>query len=490
MVIEELFQQSKEQIIIFSRDGEIKFMNHQANEMLQAVKISSSFLEVLDGHKNEWEQFLHTVTNKLTASTTLFAVNKSEEEIPIKIWGYYLEKKQLIFTRIQINPSNVISFEKKKETKVFQNLINGMAQGVILTMLNGKILSVNSKALHLLNQKPIQIENRSYDYIFEDCQYESSMILQYYKKIANREIASIFVEKEDAEGKPKYLNFISNVDENLGLLVTTIIDQTEEMKLLKKIGHQETLSFIGQNIASIAHEIRNPMTSIQGFIQMLKCTLNEEQQRYFNIVESELQRMDNLLGDLLSISKPKKQVFNKLDMKELVEQAIQLMQPTALSTKAMIVFEYDEERDYTMKGDYSRLKQMIINLLKNAVESFETNNYIVVSLRCPTKDLMQLTIKDRGKGMDKADIQNALDPFYTTKENGSGLGLLLVQSVIKEHNATLHIDSELGVGSNFLIEFKLSNEIEYLNSLYAYKVSEKNCHYSQSDFDKTLNPSL
>ncbi|MGN7477141.1 ATP-binding protein [Solibacillus silvestris] len=471
-MVGELFQQSNEQIIIFNRQGKIEFMNNKADEMLRSAHIPSYFWDSADKLSGEFERFIGTVTKNETSSTTFSVVNKYHQKMPIKIWGYYLEHKQLIFTRIQLNPSNVISFEEKNETMAFQNLINGMAQGVILTMLNGKILSVNAMALHLLDRKAVQIENRSYDYLFEDCQYESSVIVQYYKKISNREMASIFVKREAADGKIVYLNFISKVDDNLGLLVTTIIDQTEEMMLLKKIEHQQSLSFIGQNIASIAHEIRNPMTSIQGFIQMIKSSLNEQEHPYFQIVESELQRMDDLLADLLNIAKPKKQVFNNLDMRELVEQAIQLMQPTAMTTNAMIVFEYDEEAEYTMNGDSSRLKQMIINLLKNAIESIEENNYIVVSLLHRKKNCIQLSIKDTGKGMDAVDIQNALNPFYTTKEGGSGLGLLLVQSVVKEHNGTLNIESELGVGSNFLIDFNLRNEIEYLSTAHAYKISE------------------
>ncbi len=472
MMVEALFNESNEQIIIFNRLGNLEFINNKAEETLRSVHLLSNFWSNTDKNNSEWERFIRTVIENSTSSTTLFLVNKYHQKMPIKIWGYYLQQKQLIFTRIQLNPSKVISFEEKNEMLQFQNLINGMAQGVILTMLNGKILSVNEMALHLLDRKPAQIENRSYDYLFEDCQYESSVIVQYYKKISNREMASLFVKRETADGKTVYLNFISKVDENLGLLVTTIIDQTEEMMLLKKIEHQQSLSFIGQNIASIAHEIRNPMTSIQGFIQMIKSSLNEEQNPYFQIVESELKRMDDLLVDLLSIAKPKRQVFKNLDMKLLVDEAIQLMQPTAMSTNAMIVFEYEEEIEYIMMGDYSRLKQMVINILKNAIESVEYNNYIVVKLHYSKGDFIKLSIKDSGKGMDSVDLENALNPFYTTKEYGSGLGLLLVQSVIKEHNATLHIESEVGVGSNFIVEFNLQSDIEYLNPLHAYKIGE------------------
>ncbi|MEK4128830.1 ATP-binding protein [Solibacillus sp. FSL W8-0474] len=472
MMVEALFNESSEQIIIFNRLGNLEFINKKAEETLKSVHLLSNFWSNTDKNNSEWERFIRTVIENSTSSTTLFLVNKYHQKMPIKIWGYYLQQKQLIFTRIQLNPSNVISFEEKNDMIVFQNLINGMAQGVILTMLDGKILSVNEMALHLLDRKPAQIENRSYDYLFEDCHYESSVIVQYYKKISNREMASLFVKKETADGKTVYLNFISKVDENLGLLVTTIIDQTEEMILLKKIEHQQSLSFIGQNIASIAHEIRNPMTSIQGFIQMIKSSLNEEQNPYFQIVESELKRMDDLLVDLLSIAKPKKQVFKSLDMKVLVDEAIQLMQPTAMTTDAMIVFEYDEEIEYTMMGDYSRLKQMVINILKNAIESVECNNYIVVKLLYSKDSSIKLSIKDSGKGMDSLDLENALNPFFTTKEYGSGLGLLLVQSVIKEHDAILHIESEVGVGSNFIIEFNPQSNREFMNPIHAYKIGE------------------
>ncbi|MBD8035615.1 PAS domain-containing protein [Solibacillus sp. A46] len=472
MMVEALFNESSEQIIIFNRLGNLEFINKKAEETLKSVHLLSNFWSNTDKNNSEWERFIRTVIENSTSSTTLFLVNKYHQKMPIKIWGYYLQQKQLIFTRIQINPSNVISFEEKNDMIVFQNLINGMAQGVILTMLDGKILSVNEMALHLLDRKPAQIENRSYDYLFEDCHYESSVIVQYYKKISNREMASLFVKKETADGKTVYLNFISKVDENLGLLVTTIIDQTEEMMLLKKIEHQQSLSFIGQNIASIAHEIRNPMTSIQGFIQMIKSSLNEEQNPYFQIVESELKRMDDLLVDLLSIAKPKKQVFKSLDMKVLVDEAIQLMQPTALTTDAMIVFEFDEEIEYTMMGDYSRLKQMVINILKNAIESVEYNNYIVVKLLYSKDSSIKLSIKDSGKGMNSLDLENALNPFYTTKEYGSGLGLLLVQSVIKEHNAILHIESEVGVGTNFIVEFNPQSNREFMNPIHAYKIGE------------------
>src|SRR5690606_19615047 len=206
-MLEELFQQSNEQIIILDRQGKIEFMNSKADEILQSVHLSKCFWESADKLSGEWDRFISSVNENSTSTATFTLINKYQQKIPVQVWGHYLEHKQLVFIRILVNPSNVISFEENNKTLLFQNLIDGMAQGVILTMLNGKIISGNAMALHLLGRKAAQIENRSYDYLFEDCQYDSQVITQYYKKISNREMASIFVMRKTEDGNTVYLNF-------------------------------------------------------------------------------------------------------------------------------------------------------------------------------------------------------------------------------------------------------------------------------------------
>ena len=201
--------------------------------------------------------------------------------------------------------------------------------------------------------------------------------------------------------------------------------------------------------------------------------INEEEHPYFQIIETELQRIDDLLLDLLNISKPKTDELCMVDLKQLVEKTIELMQPKAIISNAMIVFDYEETFSYSIYGSYNRLKQMLINLLKNAIESIETSNFIFVSLHYKN-DSIQLSIKDRGKGMDTTTLETIFNPFYTTKETGTGLGLILVQSVVAEHNGTIQIESEQGVGTTFLIDFKVMpndiqkrSQIQYSNELYS-----------------------
>lgn len=456
-MLEELFQQAKEIIIVLDRSGKILFMNSKASAELQLSNTKSDYLQVTDNSKSEYRNFMYNIEKEMTASCSISIYNDEIQELSIKLIGYLVEEKNMIFCRVLMKQEYELTKINTIKPISFEQLINGMAHGVVLTALNGKIISANSKALQLINREYWQIEKRSYDCLFEECSFDSSLIPDYYKKIANNQLSNFIVKKIDSIGNAIYLNFISKIDEALGILITTIIDYTETVLLKEKIEHQQTLSLLGQNVATIAHEIRNPMTSIQGFIQMIKSNSSEKEHPYFHIVETELQRIDELLVDLLNFSKPKKKELTYVNLQLLTEQVIELMQPKVVLSNSIVVFEHEENESYLLYGNENRLKQLIINLLKNALESNDSANYITVQLRVKEKNCIQISITDQGRGMDKTMVESVFNPFYSTKESGTGLGLMLVQSIVNEHNGTIHIESEKGKGTKFTIDFEFAN---------------------------------
>nr|WP_255731274.1 ATP-binding protein [Solibacillus sp. MA9] len=249
------------------------------------------------------------------------------------------------------------------------------------------------------------------------------------------------------------------------------------MILLETINHQKSLATVGQSVATIIHEIRNPMTTIQGFIQMIKSSIEEQVNPYFQIVETELQRIDDMLLELLSISKPKKYDFHLLDFKGVIEQAITLLQLKALEANVNIIFEYDDNASFLIKGNYNRLKQMLINLLKNAIEAVETNGSIIVRLLYTNASTLRLIVEDTGKGMSKEQLANAFQSFFSTKSTGTGLGLVLVQTVVEEHNGTIFVESSEGVGSRFKIDINLlENEGNPSISFSSYPSMQKSAN--------------
>ena len=476
-MLEELFQQAKEIIIVLDRKGNILFKNSKASKELQLLNTKSNYLQVADKSKSDFQHFISKIEKEMTGCCSIKIYNDELQEVNVKIIGYFVEDKNMIFCRVLMKQEYELTKIDQINPVSFEQLINGMAHGVVLTSLNGKIISANSKALKLINREYWQIEKRSYDCLFEECSFDSSLIPNYYKKIANNELTNFIVKKIDAIGNSIYLNFISKIDEALGILITTIMDYTETMLLKEKLEHQQNLSLMGQNVAIIAHEIRNPMTSIQGFIQMIKNNSSEKEHPYFHIVETELQRIDELLGDLLNFSKPKNKQLTYVNMQQLTEQVIDLMQPKVVLSNSIIVFEYEDNESYLLYGNENRLKQLMINLLKNAIESNDSANYITVQLR-NEKNSIQLSITDQGRGMDQTMVESVFNPFYSTKETGTGLGLMLVQSIVNEHNGSIHIESEKGRGTKFVIDFNSENMcIEELDNRNVYKSLESKVNF-------------
>ena len=144
------------------------------------------------------------------------------------------------------------------------------------------------------------------------------------------------------------------MDTNLNVIITTIVNEEDREALNGTLKHQQVLNLVGELVASIAHEIRNPMTSIQGFLQLLKSNVQEENQHYFTIMESEFQRMELLIMDLLYLSSPKEIEFEQVCFLEMVNEVIDSMMSQAILSNSIIEFQYDPMASYIVNGNKAR----------------------------------------------------------------------------------------------------------------------------------------
>lgn len=465
-VVEELFQQAGEHTVIFDCTGKVQFMNDGMMNTLHQLDLQSSFAELVEKGDEKWHTFIQSVTQGISSQGIFYLSDVYNQKVAMELSSYYLKGKQLIFSRARFTGL------PKKGNEIVRDaqLINSLPQGVVLASLNGKIMSTNAQSLQLLGFEIGQLERRNYEFLFEHCYYDPEMIIHYYRMIARNNLAKIIVKRISSDGAVYYLSITSKIDEALGMLVTTITDQTEHIQLLEMLNHQKSLAIIGQSAASIVHEIRNPMTSIQGFVQMIKADLDEQSNPYFQIIESELQRIDDMLLEILTLSKPTSYDVQALDLKDVVEETITLFQLKALEQNTSIIFEYDEQASYIIKGNNNRLKQMLINLLKNAIEAVESNGHIFIQLVYQNPTKLRLIVEDRGKGMSPEQKEKVFHSFYTTKPTGTGLGLLLVQAVVEEHHGEITVESTEDIGTRFIIDFTLNgynfNEALTTNMMY------------------------
>lgn len=216
-------------------------------------------------------------------------------------------------------------------------------------------------------------------------------------------------------------------------------------QLLQK---SEKLAMLGQMAAGIAHEIRNPLTSIQGFIHLFKS--NNVQEEYYDVVLSELDRINSIVGEFLVLAKPSVATFVEQDVKILIEDVVTLINTQAILNNVQLFVSF--ENDLPMIScEKNQLKQVFINLLKNSVEAMPKGGRIDIKVMEKGEDKILIQIVDQGIGIAKERIDTLGEPFYTTKEKGTGLGLMTCYKIIEGHNGKLIIQSELNKGTTIEI---------------------------------------
>lgn len=220
----------------------------------------------------------------------------------------------------------------------------------------------------------------------------------------------------------------------------TIRKAQNEQQLQKS----EKLAMLGQMAAGIAHEVRNPLTSIKGFIYLLKS--NELKDEYFDIVESELERINSIVGEFMVLAKPSVATFLEQDITVLIKEIVTLINTQSILNNVQIFVEF--ESDLPMVScDKNQLKQVFLNLLKNSIEAMPQGGSIEVKVKEKEEDMISIQIIDEGIGIPTDRLPTLGEPFYTTKEKGTGLGLMTCYKIIESHNGKLTIESKLNVGT-------------------------------------------
>ncbi|MEC3686670.1 PAS domain-containing protein [Bacillus velezensis] len=222
--------------------------------------------------------------------------------------------------------------------------------------------------------------------------------------------------------------------------------QTEELML-----KSEKLSIAGQLAAGIAHEIRNPLMAIKGFLQLMKPTMGENE-HYFEIVFSELSRIELILSELLMLAKPQQNaVKERVNLKKIISEVTALLETQANLKGIFIKTDYEHDSMY-INGDQNQLKQVFINLIKNAVESMPDGGTVHI-LMTEDEYSVNVTVKDEGDGIPENVLKRIGEPFLTTKEKGTGLGLMVTFNLIKNHQGAIQVDSKPDRGTAFHITF-------------------------------------
>lgn len=302
-----------------------------------------------------------------------------------------------------------------------------------------KVLGYQSDVLigqPFLNFIPKQVKQSFLDTFQLDIYYRQRFTLQ----------LKSFTEKliwVDLIIKPIYINDPKSVV--YLFLAKNITPKKESEELLIR---SEKMSVSGQLASGVVHEIRNPLTSIKGFIELLQAGIDRKEE-YFKIMIEEIEKIEKLSTELLYVSRPLTQDHSYQWLKQMIEDVIVLLNTQAMKKGINIIL--DCPQDVVVYADKSQIKQVFINLIKNAIEAMTESGNIYIKVQV-SGEFSLISVIDEGPGIPKHLIHQVKEPFFTTKKEGTGLGLMITTKIIENHNGIFSIIPNQGKGTTFSIK--------------------------------------
>lgn len=237
-------------------------------------------------------------------------------------------------------------------------------------------------------------------------------------------------------------------------------DLTEIQHLKKEIARTQRLASIGRLAAGVAHEIRNPLSSIKGFATYFKERYREipEDHKIAEIMIQEVERLDRVIGQLLEFARPMNIQKKTASLEDVIKDSLKMVEAEARQRRIKVDFSKDPQTK-EVRIDTDRIRQVLLNLYLNAIAAMESGGVLSVELR-QDDDIgrFRIIVSDSGTGIKHEDLPHLFDPYFTTKSSGTGLGLAIVHKIIESHGGEVSVESRYGEGATVTIEFPYDRE--------------------------------
>jgi len=341
---------------------------------------------------------------------------------------------------------------KRDNEQQILDLINAMPDLIYIQDGTGKFIGMNQYAKDLFKLKNTDYRDKHLDEVFSQNEWFrnfqncfSNDEISWEKGIPNRFEMELSIENQffaifDIIKVPTF--FADGTRKSFLVIGRDITEKKKTNELLLK---SEKLSVVGELAAGVAHEIRNPLTSIKGFLQLAdqKGEFNPD---YVQIMLGETVRMESIVSEYLSLAKPNQDSPQSLQqMDVLVRNVITLFESQTNLKNITIHSKLDPTNPIMCNPN--ELKQVFINIFQNAIEAIESNGDIYIYLKNVFEDGVEIIFIDNGCGMEKERLMKIGEPFFSTKEKGTGLGLLTSNRIIEKHNGTIKMESEVNKGT-------------------------------------------
>lgn len=347
----------------------------------------------------------------------------------------------------QYKEPTISTYQKEKQTFIISAYpkldSNNELEGIIVGFIPSTYLA--------------SMKDNSKHYLLED-ELGRAVVNQHFSKENKFECTTlstipwkIYVEVQPISILKKLTIFLTSI-----LFITPIthflylLIYFEDRQKRKEKDLQERLDLVATVAGTLAHEIRNPLTGIQGFLTLLKENrTSEEEKVYFSVIETEVKRINTIVSEFLILGRPTAVVTSTYSMQYILQQIIPIIEQEANQRHIHVQVHLPTE-DILFICNKDHIKQLILNLSKNGIQAMNSSGVLSITLE-EKKESIILSVQDTGSGIPLHRIDTIFEPFITTKEEGTGLGLVVCKQIVETYHGTIQIDSHVGVGTTFQI---------------------------------------
>ncbi|WP_017755334.1 ATP-binding protein [Calidifontibacillus oryziterrae] len=349
-----------------------------------------------------------------------------------------------------------------EDQKRLSTLINSMVDLVTFKDAEGRWIEANEFGLKLFQLENVDYRGKKDSELAEYSSFYRDAL--YYCEVTdeeawrNRKITRAEEIIPQPDGSSKIFHTIKvplfhRNGERKGIVIIGR-DITDLRQAQEQLNRTEKLSVVGELAASVVHEIRNPLTSLMGFVQLLS-EKDREYYQYYTIMKDELERINHIVGELLLLAKPNTISFTKANLKKIIYDVVALLEIQAIQHNVLIDVHYEKDLE-EIECEPNQLKQLFINLIKNAIEASIEGGKVEIYIRKTSSTSQSVLIKDNGCGISKERLERIGEPFYSSKEKGTGLGLTVSFKIVQAHRGKIKFDSVLKEGTQVQIELPTS----------------------------------
>ncbi|WP_251553946.1 PAS domain-containing sensor histidine kinase [Neobacillus muris] len=420
--------------VVVQEDREI--IRQLEQDLLKGKDVMSEYRIVLPTGETKWIQ--KRATPIFNSAGNLVKINAVDIDIT------HRKQVEALLKHTQEQNRRLLEKRLEESEQRFTSLYVHNSDAIFTLNLEGELMDTNPATEKLIGYTLEELQKTGWDSIVipEDRLRHK----QHYHdaKEGNPQEFTVSMFHKNGGKRIADIKMIPIINENEFIGIYQIAKDTTESKLAEEmLRRSEKLSAVGQLAAGVAHEIRNPLTTLKGFVQFLKSDINHQ---YVDIMLTELDRINLIVSEFLILAKPQGIRYELKDVIQILTSVISLLDTHAIIKNVHIRLENELENP-VISCEENQLKQVFINLLKNAIESMEHGGEITVKINSVHHEMIRIAVIDQGGGIPEQQIARLGEPFYTTKADGTGLGLMVCYRIIETHGGRMKISSELNKGT-------------------------------------------